>query len=643
MKKRILLLTILASALAISACDSSNSSSQSSASSSFSSESSSSESSEITSSSVESSTSSSASEESSSSSSSSSSVSSSSSASESSSSIEESSSSAPISSSSSSEESSSSSSNSSSSSASSSASSEPSSSSSSSVPSNSSSDSSSSSSSSGSSSSTPIESSITANHASATYGDLYKNAPDIVSTTPSIGKANVLVIPVWFSDSDSYILEAKKELIREDIYTAYFGSEEETGWHSVKTYYEEESHGALTLEGTVSDWYVSEKASTYYANDVTVNRTISLVETVTDWYFTQNPSVSRTDYDEDGDGYLDGVMLIYGAPDQQALNKLSDYKYDNLWAYCFWTQNSSAKNIANPGANAFFWASYDFMYGKNKASSRTGKTYNNGDTSHCNIDTHTYIHEMGHMFGLDDYYDYSYQYNPAGGFSMQDSNVGGHDPFSSFALGWGKAYVPTETMTIDLRPFSETGEMILLTPNYNEYNSPFDEYLLLEYYTPTALNEFDTTYQYSGNYPQGSNDSGIRLWHVDARLFYESGNSFEFTTNPNDPIHELGEAFTNTNYESGNSEIEGYLSPLGDGYYDFNKLQLIRNNTTTNYKVKTDFNSNSLFKAGNSFNMNTYKRQFVNSGKLNQNIDLGFTFTVDATSSEYATITITKL
>ena len=489
------------------------------------------------------------------------------------------------------------------------------------------------------------ETPLTAKHASSTYSDFYKNSVYTLSSTPSVGEANLIVVPIWFSDSSNYILESNKEKIREDIHSTYFGSNSDTGWRSVKTYYEQESHGALTLEGTVTDWYSSNKTSTYYgSDDEYLSKTISLVQSVTDWYFSSNPTINRLDYDKDQDGYLDGVMLIYAAPDQQASDKIDDSNYENLWAYCYWTQDSTAKNISKPGANAFFWASYDFMYGEAKAKERTGKNGPfNGDTNHCNLDAHTYIHEMGHMFGLCDYYDYSGQYNPAGGFSMQDNNVGGHDPFSSFALGWGKAYVPTESMTINLAPFATTGEMILLSPSFNEHNSPFDEYLLLEFYTPTGLNEFDTTYQYfSKKYPKGSKEMGIRLWHVDDRLFYESGRSFEFTTNPNDKSHQVEEAFTNT-YDDGSEEIEGYLSPLGSSYYNFNQLQLIHNSTSVTYKTTNEFTSNSLFKKGSSFNMNTYKKQFSKIGKLNQNIDLGFSFSVDNITNEYATITITKL
>ena len=58
-------------------------------------------------------------------------------------------------------------------------------------------------------------------------------------------------------------------------------------------------------------------------------------------------------------------------------------------------------------------------------------------------------------------------------------------------------------------------------------------------------------------------------------------------------------------YQSGKSS-DDYLSALGNGNYKYNK-------------------------------------QFFKSGKLNQNIDLGFSFTVDNTIADYATITITKI
>jgi M6 family metalloprotease-like protein len=420
----------------------------------------------------------------------------------------------------------------------------------------------------------------------------------------------------------------------------------------VKTFYEEESHGALTFTGKVSEWYSCGKSSTYYSVDnyyknpsdpsSYVHNTSDLVIAASDWYFDNHTDDDRLNYDKDGDGYLDSVMLIYGAPDHIAAGSDDD----NLWAYCFWTDENP--NVTSPTANVFFWASYDFMYSSSKAYQRTGKSYyGGGDTRYCSIDTHTYIHEMGHVFGLEDYYDYSGQHNPAAGFSMQDNNVGSHDPFSSYALGWGKAYIPTETTTINLKPFQDTGEMILLSPNPDSNNSPFAEYLLLEYYTPTGLNKFDCDHKYSDAYPQGPNTQGIRLWHVDARLakFNQYNGSLSPTTNPPSQYNKVIMINSNTYLGNGITADSGYLSPLGSEYYNLNILQMIRNTTSLsedNY-LNNNLRSNDLFKAGATFSMSTYKYQFTKTGKLNSNTNLGFTFTVNALTSDNASITVTKL
>ena len=509
--------------------------------------------------------------------------------------------------------------------------------------------------------STPPAGDIRSYHASCTYMDYVKNSVYPFSCSPSLGEAHLLVIPVWFTDSTQFIKDNYKDTVREEIYDIYFGDTEVTGWHSVKTYYEEESHGELTITGTVSEWYEANRNLSYYATDEPSEvsgapKTTSLVEEATDWYFENHTDEKRTDYDCDNDGYLDGVMLIYAAPDYNTLNRTN---YDNLWAYCYWTQDYSSQSLANPGVNAFFWASYDFMYGKDIAFNHTGTRYGAGDTTHCKLDAHTYIHEMGHMFGLDDYYDYSnYNYIPAGGFCMQDYNVGGHDPFSSFALGWGKAYIPVETINIDLKPFVTTGEMILLTPSWNAYNSPFDEYILLEYYTDQSLNELDSTYGYMSTfgkqYPMGTKEYGIRVWHVDARLLYTATGAFSskrITTNPKISSGRVLQLMSNT-YDDGSDYARQYVSPLAQdptdpnydaSYAQYNLLHLIRNKKNANTKPKDNFNASCLFKKGDSFSMDSFANQFVNSGKLNTKADLGYTFKVNACNNEYASITITKV
>ncbi|MFA7032175.1 MAG: immune inhibitor A domain-containing protein, partial [Bacilli bacterium] len=444
--------------------------------------------------------------------------------------------------------------------------------------------------------------------------------------------------PIWFTNSNTYITSlTKKANVLSDIQAAYFGTTSQTGWNSVETFYDTESKSALSLEGTVSDWYECGQSSTsYYSDSTGGDNTISLVQTASDWYFANHTSESRTDYDRDGNGYLDGVMLIYGAPDYR---ELADDNASNLWAYCFWIQDGIYPSSTNPGPNVFFWASYDFMYSATTALLRAGSSYGGGDTSHCSIDAHTYIHEMGHVFGLDDYYDYSGQYSPAAGFSMQDYNVGGHDPFSVMALGWASPYIPTESCSITINDFQSSHDLILLTPNWNSYNSPFDEYLLLELYTPTGLNEFDSDYSYSGGYPQGPSVPGIRLWHIDARLTAYLSGGWSTTLTSNTMGSYIYTAMSNTYYTE---ESSSYASVLGQSYGDYNLLQLIRNSTSTNYYPTANLTSSNLFKAGSSFSMSTFYRQFVGGENLNSGASLGWSFTVESCSLSSATISLTR-
>ena len=480
--------------------------------------------------------------------------------------------------------------------------------------------------------------------------DIKQNYKDLVKKSiygsldycPPTGNSKLLVIPVWFSDSDTYIADDHKETVRRDIEKAYFGTNAQVGWKSVKTYYEEESKGALSLNGVVSKWYEIESAHTAYSR----GGTGALVTKAVDWYFDlpENASISRNDFDTDNDGYLDGVMLIYAAPDYIAAR---DDSGSNLWAYCSWL--STSKNLSSPNPNVYFWASYDFMYSYGDyARNRTGLSrYGNGETEHCSIDTHTFIHEMGHVLGLDDYYDYSSQYSPAGGFSMQDHNVGGHDPYSVMAYGWADPYIVTDTAEVTIESFQKTRDFILLSAGWNEYDSPFDEYILLELFTPTGLNEFDSEHQYGGS-PKGPNATGIRMWHVDATLLgYKADYSFFLTNNAFDSaaFRGLTTVYTNTYYVD-DSNDESRITLLGKSYANYNLLQLIRNNTEETYRPTSSLSERALFKTG-TYNLLDYAGQFVKGEAGTFDNDKSLDWTIEVTigksdNDDAAKIKLTK-
>jgi hypothetical protein len=164
----------------------------------------------------------------------------------------------------------------------------------------------------------------------------------------------------------------------------------------------------------------------------------------------------------------------------------------------------------------YAWASYDFMY----------EGYGSSE-----VDGHTYIHETGHVLGLDDYYSYTEgDWGAAGGLDMMDYNVLDHNAYSKFFLGWSDPFVVDGTKaatTINLSPFESSGQFILINDEWN--GSAFDEYLAIEFYTPTGLNYQDSRVGgYPGNNVRGFTVPGIKIYHVDARLGLFSSTSGAF-------------------------------------------------------------------------------------------------------------------
>ena len=478
-----------------------------------------------------------------------------------------------------------------------------------------------------------------------TYGDFISHNVYTIDGIPSKGDVNILVIPIWFANSSDHIrgglLSKSQDQVREDIATAFFdrdssGKERLASWRSVKRYYEEASFGNLHVDGVVTGWYSINKR----ASDISSNTsTVSLVKNAVDWAKNQYKDVDWTKFDADNNGYLDCVCLIYGYHNSSYKEGFAGFgrptrSNDNLWAYTFWVQDTNKKNVSNPGPNTFLWASYDFMYGE-----YAGGT----NTEDDKVDAHTFIHEIGHCFGLEDYYDYNNNNSScrSGGFSMQDYNVGGHDPFSRLALGWVNPYVPTNDCKITLKPFESSGDLLLLSPNF--VNSPFDEYVLLEYYTPTGLNAFDNAKPWSNGYPTGSASGGIRVWHVDSRLLeykrypstVEVGYQIAKTINRN-YYYLLG--LSNTTYSRNYID---YCSPC-PSLREFALLHQIRNSSTMGPRPadKEYMTSNDLFKAGSSFSINDFQKQFVNGNLLNNGQELPFTVTVESINDEGAALDI---
>lgn len=382
---------------------------------------------------------------------------------------------------------------------------------------------------------------------------------------PSIGTQNLLVIPVYFKDflPENMFTESREEA-RENIYNAFFGddvkssSENKTGWESVSSYYKKSSYGKLVISGEVTDWCpISQTLLSAATNRSTSNPSNAVLREAIKWYKSNYPGeISK--YDNDGDGYIDGVALVYANPSQ------SDYDYakyarttsnleainDFCWAYTTW-DNASTSLIGGPVGNVYMFASYSFLW--------EGEYYENNSIINFNrkklVDSHTLVHEFGHMLGLDDYYSYDENDSsaPLGRLDMMDYNIGGHNPYSKYLLGWIEPRLITKEGLYDLDSFVETGDVLLIPASLDDFSySAFDEYLLVEFYTPTGNNEFDAKNKYCGygsSYPYFFSQYGIRLLHVDSRLIVFNNMtkkySFSKTLNVNS-IQDVTIAASNT-------------------------------------------------------------------------------------------------
>lgn len=371
---------------------------------------------------------------------------------------------------------------------------------------------------------------------------------------PSQGTYDCLVVPVQFSD-----VAAITSADLNKLNLAFNGSGDDTGWQSVNTYYAASSYGKLNVSFDIAGYnlagvnsvYTAQHNSSYYAN---YNETVSdgdyqYTEYGSDALFREvlawlEGRIDLTQYDSNGDGCIDAVYLIYSAD--------VDYSADSFyWAYVTWYMG--AEQYDGLDAYYYLFAGFDFM--DEDADSADGFEYN-GKIDGLRINASTYIHETGHLLGLDDYYDYypnSGSDEGVGGADMMDYTVGDHSAYSKIMLGWTTPQIVTQNGTFTLSPFAESGDCLLIMLNFD--NSYFSEYLLVDFYTATGLNQMHAMQPDSLLY--GGAQKGVRIYHVTGwanNPYSDEYGSFTDCNNSltSEPLLKLVEADGETKFRSTN-------------------------------------------------------------------------------------------
>ncbi|HAS55692.1 MAG TPA: hypothetical protein DCR94_00205 [Firmicutes bacterium] len=448
---------------------------------------------------------------------------------------------------------------------------------------------------------------------------------------PSKGRQKLLFVPIKLAEATYTWNSNYLNQIQENIST-------------ISNYYKNASFGKLRLDGGIAGSLTKMYSSSFKESELqgTTNlaytKLYSIMNSAIAWVKNNYPEINLSDYDTNDDGYLDSVHFIFNGSDKE------------VWGGPLWPHMASYENK------------------KGSVSSPNFRTYSATNIGHIE-DAITTIHEQGHIFGLEDYYDYSDRsdnkiINCLGGADMQDNNVFDWNSFSKLTMGWVNPIVldgSKEEVTITISPASSSGDCILLSPNWNE--SPFDEYILIELFSKVGNNVFNidsnqTFWEYWEGNVNSLGNGGIRLYHVDARLWgYNSETAFDdggIVEDISESIYKYHQFLNNNTYENGDYATSKPTSYANKNYRLIQLIQASNINTfnklgnpsnTSSYLKKSD-----LFQTGDTFSLtsiNGYTNYgtnfFVNKSFLNNGESFPYVIKFDSVTSTSATLTISKI
>jgi len=276
---------------------------------------------------------------------------------------------------------------------------------------------------------------------------------------PTTGQRKLVCILIGFADVD--FTKSKEDF--ENLFNQVgYSTEDATG--SVRDYYLENSYGQLDLEVTVAGPYKASHNMAYYGtndSDDNDNDPRALVEEAVN---LADKDVNFADFDNDKNGSVDGVYVIYAGYGEEA-----GASADAIWAHAW--------NITPITLDGTIVSKY----------SCSAELSGNSGTSICTIGV--ICHEFGHVLGAPDYYDTDYELSGgnfkgtgnwdimAGGSWNNDGKTPAHHNVYTkvYIYHWAQATELTTTQSIEVNP-TETSNASF----YKLTTSSSGDYFLME-------------------------------------------------------------------------------------------------------------------------------------------------------------------
>lgn len=271
---------------------------------------------------------------------------------------------------------------------------------------------------------------------------------------PLTGSPKSLVILVNFSDKN--FATASPEIAYTNLLNKP-GYSENGGTGSAKDYFESASNRVFSPEFDVVGPYTLPQTMDYYGKNNSSKDDSNPRQMVIDaCTLADAAGVDFTQYDTDGDGYVDNVFIYYAG-----YNEAEGGPDNSVWPHRWVLANTNTKFDGK--------IVYDYAC--------TSELRGNSGSNMCGIGT--FCHEFGHVLGLPDYYNTNgnYTYNTLSYWNIMDSgpylNSGRTPPtysaYDRFYLNW---LTPVELKTaqnVNLNPLDTSNKAYLIT-QYGNHN-----------------------------------------------------------------------------------------------------------------------------------------------------------------------------
>jgi immune inhibitor A len=272
-----------------------------------------------------------------------------------------------------------------------------------------------------------LETIISADRVARSQG-VWQANPDPIqrSAITTLDTLHCLIILVDFSDMPS---TQGRNSHPEEFDTLLF-SEGVRHPGSMNDYYLETSYGQVCLTGQITQWYRMPETYAFYVDGqrgfgTYPNNAQGLTE---DAVAAADPDVNFDLYDNDEDGYVDALFILHAGPGYEDTGNLN-YVHSHAWSI-------GTRQVDNVYVSRY-----------SMEPEETG--------SHGLIAIGVFCHEFGHVLGLPDLYDYDYDSDGTGYWSiMSGGSWGGggatpvhFDGWSKLHLGWVNPIIPTENLS----------------------------------------------------------------------------------------------------------------------------------------------------------------------------------------------------